>query len=208
MGRIGSCRTASYKIYCAIRKSITVLNGLISLLMLMVLGVGTPPVRSAMPAATEQQLKAVFVFNFSHFVGWPQSSFATPNAPFVICVLGGEEFADELEMTVRGEQVSQHPLQVLRAGAMKEPGDCHILYIDKTAAQSLDDILAAVDGRGTLTVSDLDGASRRGVMIQLATENNRIRLLINVESARAAGLTISSNLLRPARIVRTGGQEP
>jgi hypothetical protein len=38
-------------------------------------------------------------------------------------------------------------------------------------------------------------------MIQFATENNRIRLRINVESARAAGLTISSKLLRPAEIV-------
>jgi hypothetical protein len=63
-------------------------------------------------------------------------------------------------------------------------------------------VLARVD-RGTLTVSDIEDASQRGVMIQLATRNSRIRLLINVESARNAGLTISSNLLRPAQIVRT-----
>ena len=47
-------------------------------------------------------------------------------------------------------------------------------------------------------------------MIQFATENNRIRLRINVEAARAAGLTISSKLLRPAEIVgsrRTQGGE-
>jgi len=37
--------------------------------------------------------------------------------------------------------------------------------------------------------------------MQFATENSRIRLRINVESARAAGLTISSKLLRPAEIV-------
>jgi hypothetical protein len=40
-------------------------------------------------------------------------------------------------------------------------------------------------------------------MIQFATENGGIRLRINVEAARAAGLTISSKLLRPADIVDT-----
>jgi hypothetical protein len=38
-------------------------------------------------------------------------------------------------------------------------------------------------------------------MIQFTTANNRIRLRINVESARAAGVTISSKLLRTADIV-------
>jgi len=52
-------------------------------------------------------------------------------------------------------------------------------------------------------VADLDDSSERGVMIQFTTENNRIRLRINVEAARAAGLTISSKLLRSADIVGT-----
>jgi len=44
-------------------------------------------------------------------------------------------------------------------------------------------------------------------MIQFATENSRIRLRINVDSARAAGLTISSKLLRPAEIIGTDVKE-
>ena len=41
-------------------------------------------------------------------------------------------------------------------------------------------------------------------MMQFVTDNNRIRLRINVEAARLAGLTISSKLLRPAEIVAAG----
>ncbi len=55
--------------------------------------------------------------------------------------------------------------------------------------------------RAVLTVSDFDLAAEHGVMIQFAMENNRVRLRINAESAHAAGLTISSKLLRPAEIV-------
>jgi hypothetical protein len=68
--------------------------------------------------------------------------------------------------------------------------------------------LSRVDQRSTLTVSDLPGAAQRGVMIRLVTEQGRIRLRVNVESARAADLTISSNLLRSAEIVKAGSGGP
>jgi hypothetical protein len=112
-----------------------------------------------------------------------------------------------LDEAVRGEQIDQHPLQVRRFRSVGEIGECQILYIDSSESGQLPQILAALEHRNTLTVSDLDGSSQRGVMIQFVTENNRIRLRINVESARAAGLTISSKLLRTAEIVTTGGKD-
>jgi hypothetical protein len=55
-------------------------------------------------------------------------------------------------------------------------------------------------------VSDIDRAAERGAIIQFTSDRNRLRLRINVAAAKAAGLTISSKLLRPAEIVeaRTG----
>jgi hypothetical protein len=155
-------------------------------------------------APTEYQVKAVFVFNFSHFVEWPPQAFATPGEPFVIGILGNDPFGARLDEAVRGEQIDHRPLLVRRYRNVSEIGNCQILFIDRSEGAQLQQILAALDHRSTLTVSDLDDSSQRGVMIQFATENNRIRLRINVDSARAAGLTISSQLLRPAQIVSTG----
>jgi len=152
-------------------------------------------------APTEYQVKAVFVYNFSRFVDWPPQTFTAPDEPFVICILGGDPFGARLDEAVRGEQIDRHPLLVRRFRNLGEIGDCRILYIDRSESAQLQQILAALDHRGTLTVSDLDDSSKRGVMIQFTTENNRIRLRINVESARASGLTISSKLLRSAEIV-------
>jgi hypothetical protein len=171
-------------------------------LWLFCIAVLSPALRAA--TATEDQLKAVFLFNFSHFVAWPAETFSSPTEPFVIGVLGSEALASQLEAAVQGEQVGTHPLQVRRFASVEELGDCEILFIGQSEAPRLDSVLQRIAARGTLTVSDLDNASRRGVMIQFAKENNRIRLLVNVDSAKGAGLTISSNLLRPASIVRTG----
>jgi hypothetical protein len=155
----------------------------------------------AVEAPTEYQVKAVFVFNFSHFVEWPAQAFSAPNEPFVIGILGGDPFGTRLDEAIRGEQINQHPLVVRRFRNIGEIGACNILYIDRSASAQLGEILGTLENRNTLTVSDLEDSAQRGVMIQFTTENNRIRLRINVDAAKAAGLTISSNLLRPAEIV-------
>ncbi len=163
--------------------------------------VQAPQARGAAP--TEFQVKAVFVFNFATFVQWPPEQQAASNTPFVIGLLGADELAGHLEEAVRGEQVDGHPLQVRRYRSVEEVDDCRILFIGRGHQAQLGRVLGRLDGRRTLTVSDVEDAARNGVMIQLANERNRVRLLINVDAAQAAGLTISSNLLRPAEIVRT-----
>jgi hypothetical protein len=159
----------------------------------------------AAEAAGEYQIKAVFVFNFSHFVEWPPQGLVTPTQPFVIGILGSDPFGSRIDEAVHGELINQHPLVIRRFHSVADLGDCQILYIDRSEAAKLTDILAALRHRDTLTVTDMDDAAQRGVMIQFVTENNRIRLRINVDAAKAAGLTISSKLLRPAEIVGTAG---
>jgi YfiR/HmsC-like len=155
----------------------------------------------AADAPTENRVQAVFLFNFSRFVEWPAQAFAAPNDPFVIGIVGSDPFGVRLDEAVRNEQINGHALTVRRFRSVSEVENCQILFIDRSEIGHLGQILAALDHRSTLTVSQAEGSAQRGVMIQFATENSRIRLRINVESARAVGLTISSKLLRPAEIV-------
>ncbi|HVZ63612.1 MAG TPA: YfiR family protein [Lacunisphaera sp.] len=151
--------------------------------------------------ASEYQLKAVFLLNFGRFVAWPPTVFPTPTSPFIIGVLGTDPFGDALDQAVRGETIEGHPLAVRRHRRVSEAADCHILFIGGSEAGHVDDIVAALAGRPVLTVCDADGAAWHDVMIHFRTENRRIRLQINLAAAKAADLTISSKLLRPAEIV-------
>jgi hypothetical protein len=158
----------------------------------------------ALAGPSEYQVKAVFLFNFAQFVDWPPQSFAGPDAPFVIGVLGEDPFGPQLDQVVRGEMVNQRPLVIERYRSVAEIRDCNILFIGSTENGHLDEILAALRGRSILTVGDADPRGQRGVMIRLVNENNRIRLRIDVAAAKAGNLTISSKLLRPAEIVGPG----
>ncbi len=152
----------------------------------------------------EYQVKAAFLFNFSQFVSWPPRAFSSADAPIVIAVLGHDPFGSDLDAIVSGEHVGGHPFIVRRLHDVSEVDGSHILFIDRSETAQLPQILAALRGRDILTVSDIEGSARSGVMIDLVTQNDHIRMQINVAAARASGLTISSQLLRPAQIVGPG----
>ena len=155
-------------------------------------------------APSEYQVKAVFLFNFAQFVDWPAEAFAAPDAPFVIGVLGEDPFGSRLDDVVRGEKVNGRPMVIERYQSVAQVRYCNILFIGSSEAAHLTEILAELKGRSILTVSDADPAGPHGVMVRLVNEDNRIRLRIDVTTAKAGNLTISSKLLRPAEIVGSG----
>jgi hypothetical protein len=57
-----------------------------------------------------------------------------------------------------------------------------------------------------LTVSDIPQFSQRGGMIQFVLVGNKLRFEVNLANAQAAGLTLSSDLLKVAVTVRKSSQ--
>jgi hypothetical protein len=156
--------------------------------------------------AAEYQVKAVFLFNFAQFVDWPAEAFPDSDTPLVIGVLGDDPFGGVLDQTVRDERVRGRPFQVRRYQSVDEIKVCHILFISRSEGARPAGILAAVKPRPILTVSDADEFAERGGMIRFVTDRSRIRLQINLEAAAAAGLTISSKLLRLAEVITPPGR--
>jgi len=187
------------------RRTASPVRGALRIGWLVLLLFGSPAAWTA-PAtpALASQIEAVFLFNFTQFVEWPSEAFAEPRTPLVIGVLGEDPFGAFLDDTVRGETVNGRALSVQRYHSLEEIKTCHVLFISRSETERLKEALAALKGRSTLTVSDVEDFNRSGGMIQFATVENKIRLRINLEAARSAHLTISSKLLRPAEIVGGG----
>ena len=161
-----------------------------------------PTLSAQMTTSAEYQLRAAFLLNFARFVDFPAKSFSDTNGPLIIGVLGEDPFGSYLDETVRGEKVNGHPLLVQRYRRGNDIKSCQVLFISRSEADRLDQILASLRGRSILTVGDTDDFNARGGMIRLAIEKNKVRMHIKPEAARAANLTISSKLLRLAEIER------
>lgn len=149
----------------------------------------------------EREIKAAFLYNFVQFVEWPLDAFAAPGAPVVIGVLGDDPFGRVLDDVINGETVKNRVLTTRRFTRVEEIQTCHVLFISASESRQYEQIFEVLRGRPVLTVGETEGFASRGGMIRFLPERNRIRLRVNVSAAKAAGLTISSNLLRPADIV-------
>lgn len=146
----------------------------------------------------EYQVKAAFLFNSAQFVSWPSSQPA--DVPLVIGILGDDPFGSYLDETVRGEKVNNHSLIIQHFRRGTEPRNCNILFISRSEGNRAAQVISNLKGRSVLTVSDIEGFSGLGGMIELFAEKNKIRMRINLEAVRAANLKISSKLLRVAEV--------
>ena len=141
----------------------------------------------------EDQFKAAYLFNFVKFVEWPT---ATSSDSLTVCFLGGAGVHEALANGIDSKRVGARKLVARRIERPATVATCEVLYAD---AASADPTLAT--GLPILTVSDAPGFAARGGMIELFTENHRLRFVINVAHVHKAGLRISSDLLKLAASV-------
>ncbi len=156
--------------------------------------VATPP--------NEYALKSVFLYNFCRFIDWPDSAFAGPGDPIVIGVLGDDPFGPLLAEAVHGESFRGRTIRIENYRHVREIGRVHLLFVAASETARLNEILSAVAGKSIVTVGENEGFIERGGMIALPADRNRVRLLINPDTMRAARLDVSSKLLRVAEITR------
>jgi len=152
-------------------------------------------------APGEYQLKAAFLFNFAKFVDWPPASFAGPQSPFVVCILGPAPFGRAVDDVFRDKTVDNRRVVVERFKNIAQARQCHIVFVSQSEGFHLADIILHLRGECVLLVGESDGFAEAGGVIQFVIEDNRVHFLINPDAAGRAGLKISSQLLSLARVV-------
>jgi hypothetical protein len=177
----------------------------VALLTALTVAGGTGSPDAAPPS--EYEVKAACIYNFAKFVEWPAAAQPRDGDEFVITILGEDPFGGLLEETLRGKAVGQRRITVRRAVRAADLGRSQILFVSDSEAGRLSEVLASLEGTAVLTVGEMDQFAERGGIIRLRTDRSRVRIDINVATAERAGLKISSELLKLARIVgrRAGG---
>ncbi|HUR71133.1 MAG TPA: YfiR family protein [Candidatus Limnocylindrales bacterium] len=164
------------------------------------------PVMLTTPASAqvskEYQLKAVFLWRLAQFTEWPSDAFENPESPIVICVLGDNPFDGALSAAVSGETAHGRRFVVQLLRVIEQAKTCHILYTTSGAARQAKEIATALAGKSVLTVRDGSAsASSFETMIVLISEQNKIRMRINLKAAVAARLVLDPRLLRAAEVI-------
>jgi hypothetical protein len=156
--------------------------------------------RAEEPEFSEYDIKAGFMYNFPKFVEWPGDTFSDANKAITLCIVGTDPFGKALG-AIDNKTVQNRRLEIKYTARSKDLKMCSILFISGSEKESVPQILEMLKGAATLTIGDTRGYAQQGVMINFVMEQNKVGFEINTESARRAKLTISSKLLKLAKMI-------
>lgn len=147
-------------------------------------------------AADEASVKAGYIFNFMKFVNWPQ---AAMSQQIIVCVLGSNPFGSVIE-TLNGREIRNSVIRVVTDVPLEQTKYCHVVFVSKSESGRLTPTLLRLRQMPILTVSDIEGFSGKGGIIELITgSDGDISFRVSQQSAEAVGLRVSSKLLSLSR---------
>jgi hypothetical protein len=168
----------------------------------LALSAGVSRYVQAQGSPSEYEVKAAFLYNFAAFVEWPDEA---TSQPFRIGIMSVDP-PPEITAVLRGRTVVGRAIELRIFRRVEDVTSVDVLFITADAAVRLNAALQRLDGGAVLVVGESEGFARHGGMINFYLENDRVRFEINRGAAEAAGLRLSSQLLRIARLV-AGGEE-
>ncbi|UCH90596.1 MAG: YfiR family protein [Nitrospirota bacterium] len=158
------------------------------------------PDTSRSEALDEYHVKATFLYHFSYFVDWPESTFKATNGHLQICVLGKDPFGQSLDAALANKSVREHPFEIRRNPPTTELQHCHLLFLPASVSSRIRAIRHQVGKENVLTVGETFDFMMQGGMIHLFVDNEKMQFAVNTDVVNQTNLKISSKLLRLAKI--------
>jgi hypothetical protein len=156
----------------------------------------------AVSSASEQSIKAAYLYKFAAYVEWPEEVFAEPVTPLTIGVFGSRSLSDELRRITADRTVGGRPIAV-RDIDDEEPLDgVHILFVPETRTRELRRLAEVARANAVLVVTEVGNALEEGSVINFRAVDHRIRFEVSLEAADNSRLRLSSRLLAVAENVQ------
>lgn len=148
---------------------------------------------------TENQIKGVFLYKITKFIRWEN-----PDGKVKLCFIGDKE--DQSGETV-GKTVASlaskesGKFEVSKNANMANIKNCQLLFIGSKSEPNLPDILAVLDGKPIVTISDIESFTRRGGMFEFSNKNGSLAVELNFSKAKANNININSALQEMIHII-------
>jgi len=148
-------------------------------------------VSTAYMQTTIPKAQTLFIYNFSRLIEWPVN-YRTGN--FIIGILGTTEVAVELEAYTKGKKVGTQSIEIIRYKAPSEIQNCHILFVPYARTKQVTEVVAAMNGKSTLIITEKNGALDDGAAINFVIIQDKMKFELKPENANKYGIKFSSKL--------------
>lgn len=145
---------------------------------------------SAALQAQEDMFKALFMYNFTKDIEWPDKS-----GDFVITVLGNSPIVNELEKIATKKKVGNQAIAVKSVNNPDEISHAHIVYIVPSKSSQLKEVISNLQNKPVLIISDKPGMARQGSGINYVKIDGKQKFEINPSNITGNGLKLNSFLI-------------
>jgi len=150
----------------------------------------------ALPFLGQSQIvkyKSVFTINFIRYIGWDDKA---KEGDFVIGVVKDKEITDWLRNLSKGKKFGFQNVVIKEFKSPAEVTYCQVLYIPDNInlSKNASTIIDKLGDNNTLIVTEKEGATKYGSMINFVIRDDKLKFEIHNSNAQKAGLQISSKL--------------
>jgi hypothetical protein len=164
---------------------------------------GSPLVEASDSSTSkEHQVKAGFLYNFTKFVDWRPTAFASAEAPIVIGIYGKSPIEIAVREVVKGRDINGRRFEVREIQSAADAKGVHLLFIPASADSQVGEVLLEVKGLPILTVGETQKFQDSGGIIRFVLEKDKIRFDIAMDAAVGNDVKINAQLQKLARTIK------
>ena len=158
-------------------------------------------------AFPEYKIKAAFLYNFIRYTTWPAEALGKKEAPIELMVVGKDPFGPILAATFRDKKLHGRSVVIRHVKDVPKKLTAHLVFACGLDEKQKAALIKACTGLPILLIGDESGFAEQGASASFLVQRNKVRFEVNNEVTKAGKLTISSQLLKLATIVKTKGEK-
>ena len=142
--------------------------------------------------AQDEKFKALFMYNFTKYIEWPQSK---QSGDFVIGVIGNPAIVGELNAIAQRKTVGSQAIKIKEISASDEVTKMHIVYVAENKSDDAAAIAGKVKGKGVVLITDKPGLAQSTSGINYIKKDGKQSFEVNQNHLNEFGVKVSSQLL-------------
>lgn len=146
--------------------------------------------------AQDEKLKAIFIYNFTRYVEWPQK-----NGTFVIIILGKSSVVSELQDIATKKKVGNVDIEIKTVASPEEITEGHIVFVTAMKTNELPLIVPKSKEQHMLIISEKANSCKGGSGINFVNNEGKLSFELCKTNIAACGLSVSSNLFALGKVV-------
>lgn len=161
----------------------------IILIWLVICGVGSIQPINAQGSA--DKYKALFLYNFTKYMEWPDNEFVT------IGVMGNSQVLLELQKIAK----TRTKIKLIKLSGSADLDKCNLIFLPEAQSRNFNLVQEGINAKNTIVVVDKGSLTDKGAEIGFYLENSKLKFMINKAKLDETDVKVSQGLYAIAKVI-------